>query len=132
MPTGPWVGLAALDPGRLVLAGADQRLRVLDVETGRPLAEFPAVVPPSRRVHFGECTALAAGRDWITALDPLRALLHLTAADGTPLATLPLAPLLGAPGDLAVSIAASRDHLGIGVANRVLTFAVEPAPECAG
>jgi len=130
LPQGPWIGVAALGENRLVLAGADQRLRVVDLPSGHLLADFAAVIPPSRRHRFAECSPLAAGNDWIAALDPLRSRLHLSADNGRPLGSFDLAQLLGVPGDLASAIGASNDHLAIGVANTVQTFALGSRAGC--
>lgn len=131
LPVGPWIGTARLDDRRLVLGGADQRIRILDLETGAIAADFPAVVPPSRRYTFAECSALAAGSEWIAAMDPLRRRLYLRGPDGAWLGSFYLDDILGAPGDLAQAIAGDGPHLAIGFSNRVRTFRVSRRAACA-
>src|SRR6185295_9439084 len=90
LPSGGWVGLAAIDDDHLALASADQRLHVLDIRSGTIDAVIPSRVPPSRRWHYGECVPLAATPEWLATLDHHRNLLTFAGMRGEPGSTVRL------------------------------------------
>jgi hypothetical protein len=96
-PDGRWIGIARDRAGRLVLGAADQTVHVYDLAIRREVARFPATVPPSVRVLFGECTPIVTGDDWIATFDHLRSRLWVYDARGVPLRVLRLDQLLELP-----------------------------------
>jgi hypothetical protein len=112
-PGNRWVGIAADPTGRLVLASADQTLHVFDVDGQRELASFPAHVPPSRRIHFAECSPLVAGDGWIATLDHLRHRLFVYDRDGVLLAVLPVNEVPPMVTHQPTTLAADGSFLGI-------------------
>jgi hypothetical protein len=115
----------------LVLATADQRLLLVDPAGGPVVRTFSAQVAPSRRLNFGECAMLAAGRDWIASLDQVRGLLSFYGADGTPLGRVPLAGVVGTIPRSVWTIRAAGDYLGVGHDTSVTTLRVVRDPGCA-
>jgi hypothetical protein len=65
IPHGAWMGVTTDGAEELVLAGADQRIVVVDLASRAVKFTFPAPVTPARTEEFGECTQLARGRGWI-------------------------------------------------------------------
>ena len=96
-PEGHWTGIASDGAGRLVLGSADQWLHVFDVATHREIVRFPAPVPPSVRVSFGECTPIVTGDGWIATFDHLRSRLAVYDQQGLPLQVVRLDELLDLP-----------------------------------
>jgi hypothetical protein len=95
LPGARWVGITRGPRDELILASADQRIHVFDVEKGTALRQFPATVGPSLQVSFGECAPLVAGADWYATFNHLLSRLTLYDLGGAQLASLPLGELLG-------------------------------------
>jgi hypothetical protein len=111
------VGLASLDDGaRLVVATADQTLRIEDPASGAADAVFPAYVPPSRQWALGECTPVLATDDWLATFDDLADTLAVYARDGRPLGVLHLDQALHVPRHTILTLATSRRRLLVGTA----------------
>ena len=132
LPEGRWVGIASLGSDLLLLASADQSLHVVRPLDGRELLSFPALVPPSRRLHFGECTPVLSGDGWLATFDSLRSILSVYDERGAPLGSIRLDRLLGLGGHYIHAIGAAGHYLGVGYGDRVATLEVSVAPGCAG
>jgi hypothetical protein len=96
-PDAHWTGIASYGSRQLVLGSADQWLHVFDAFTHREVLRFPAAVPPSVRVSFGECTPIVTGEGWIATFDHLRSRLAVYDPRGLPLRVVRLDELLGLP-----------------------------------
>src|SRR5262245_2609756 len=127
---GEVVGITQLGE-RLVLATADQRLLVPDPTGGRAPRAVPAVVAPSRRFHFGECSMVVAGRDWIASYDQPRGVLFVYDRGGAPLGRIPLARAMGTQPRSVHTIRAAGDYLGVGHDTAVTTLRVVRDATCA-
>ncbi|MGH9391748.1 MAG: hypothetical protein ACRD1Z_19275, partial [Vicinamibacteria bacterium] len=130
LPEARWIGIARGPRDELVLASADQRIHVFDLESEKTLRQFPATVWPSLRVAFGECASLLAGGDWYATFNHLLSRLTFYDLDGTQLTTFPLDSLLGLTTHRISSLGAHETLLGIGIdyENLVKTFEVARVP----
>ena len=117
---------------RLVLASADQFMLLLDPATGREIARFPALVPPSRRLEMGECTPVVAAPGWIATLDHLTNTLIVYDDGGRARGTIDLARLLPVTTQGMAAVAAHGEYVGFGSGfdQRIFTVRVRVAPEC--
>jgi hypothetical protein len=82
MPQGPWSGVAPYGEHHLTLAAADQTVHIVDTRDGSTPLTFSAIVPPSRRFQFGECSPIAAGNGWIATYNHFFARLAIYDAKG--------------------------------------------------
>jgi hypothetical protein len=137
-PAGPWVGIAASDSVGVVLASPEQSLTVVDAGSLAARHTFPAVVPPSRRYHFGECSRVVAGGSWVGTFNQLVARLVVYDPDGTELGSVALDGLLGVPAYDITDVAARGDYLGVAQtkpadgSTEVTSFQMVRAAECGG
>jgi hypothetical protein len=129
LPAGRWTGIAIDGPDRVVLAAADQQLVVFDVAALREVARFPAVVSPSRRAVVGECSLVAAGREWYATANPLTSRLTVYDRGGRRLGSVDAAKLRPTLGPVS-AIAASGSYLGIAQGGVVTTVRIDVAPSC--
>jgi len=141
LPEGRWVGVARDGEYRLVLAGADQEITVMDMRSGKTVRKFPAVVPPSRHLLFGECAQVAAGDGWVATFNPFSAGLHIYDihdASGTELAAVDLARVLGLQPREITAVRGTGEYVGVahginpGLDTGVTTFQVVRLPSCPG
>lgn len=130
-PDAHWTGIASDGAGRVVLASADQWLHVFDVPRHREVVRFPATVPPSVRVSFGECTPIVTGDGWIATFDHLRSRLAMYDARGLPLRVVRLDEFLGLPTHGISALAATGSELAVatGTSHTVWTIRLQSA-EC--
>jgi hypothetical protein len=126
LPTGSWVGIARGPASEIVLASADQRLVIVDLDK-RTTREFAATVSPSRRVWVGECSPIVAGNDWYGTFNHMTSVLSVYDGSGTRVGTRRLneAAGLAAGHNWIVAIAAAGQHLAVGYADLVRTFKVD-------
>jgi hypothetical protein len=131
-PDGHWTGIASDGARRLVLGSADQWLHVFDVATHREVLRFPATVPPSVRVLFGECTPIVTGDGWIATFDHLRSRLAVYDPRGVLLRVVRLDEVLGLPthGISALEAMGSDLAVAAGSSHTVWTVRLDTA-ECA-
>jgi hypothetical protein len=127
VPRAPWMGITRGPDGELILVAADQNVFVLDVETRREIARFPATVSPSRRVDTDECSLVAAGRGWIATLDSLESVLSVYDPQGRPLGTRRLDALVAPHVN---GIGAAGQYLGVGAETQVKSLEVTIDPSC--
>jgi len=123
-PAGPWAGIARGPDDELVLASAEQEIRVFDVRRGTEIRRFPAHVWPSRRVDFLECSPIVAGDGWFGSYDHFSGTLNVYDHVGAELATVPL----DARGSLA--IAASGSYIGVGFSGAIRTRQLADLADC--
>jgi len=130
-PDGRWTGIASDGAGRVVLGSADQWLHVFDLATHREVVRFPASVPQSVRVSFGECTPIVTGDGWIATFDHLRSRLAVYDPRGLPLRVVRLDELLGLPthGISALEATGSELAIAAGPSHTVWTLRLRMA-EC--
>lgn len=88
------------------------------------------MVPPSRNVHFGECTPVVATPAWLGIFDHMQSVLRLHAPDGRPLSATRIAPLLAVPTEIIAAVGATPGFVGVGASGIVGTFTVQVPAGC--
>src|SRR5262245_16998874 len=113
------------------LASSAAAIRAQGERGGRAPRAIPAVVAPSRRFHFGECSMVVAGKDWIASYDQPRGVLFIYDRGGAALGRIPLARAIGTQPRSVHTIRAAGDYLGVGHDTAVTTLRVVRDPTCA-
>jgi hypothetical protein len=128
VPAGPWIGIARGSEHELVLASADQEIRVIDVASGVETLRFPAAVWPSRRLIFGECSPIVTGDGWLGSWNHLVGSLNVYSRDGADLGVVALVP----PGTQgAVSAGGAGAWVAAGTWGQLSTGRLRVLPDCA-
>ena len=123
----PWTGIARISDDKLLLASARQSLHLIDIKEGREVLSFPAVVSPSRRCTFGECSLIGALDDGYVSYNPALQILHIYDGKGTPRDVVDLGQAINAKGfGLISTLKAQNNYLGMGLPGGVRTVVIKP------